>query len=44
MRESADRLAFLRALEQKPYAYDFYQTLRRIECLFADKPDRKGVV
>lgn len=38
MRESADRLAFLRALEQKPYAYDFYLTLRRIECLFADKP------
>jgi type VI secretion system protein ImpH len=38
MREPADRLAFLRALEQKPYAYDFYQTLRRIECLFADKP------
>lgn len=38
MRESADRLARLRALEEKPYAYDFYQTLRRIECLFADKP------
>lgn len=38
MRESSDRLAFLRALEAKPYAHDFYQTLRRIECLFADKP------
>jgi type VI secretion system protein ImpH len=38
MRESPDRLAFLRALEEKPYQHDFYQTLRRIECLFPDKP------
>lgn len=38
MREPADRLAFLRALAQEPYRYDFYATLRRIECLFPDKP------
>ena len=38
MREPADHLDFLRALERKPYQYDFFQTLRRIECLFPDKP------
>lgn len=38
MRESADRLAWLQSLEKAPYRHDFYQTLRRIECLFADKP------
>jgi type VI secretion system protein ImpH len=42
MRTTADRLAereaFLRALEDEPYAHDFYQTVRRIECLHADKP------
>lgn len=34
----ADALAFLAALEQTPYRYDFYQTLRRLECIYADKP------
>jgi len=31
-------LDFFRALEQTPYHYDFYQTVRRIECLFPNKP------
>lgn len=38
MREPADYLIFFRALEDKPYQYDFYQTLRRIECLFPHMP------
>jgi type VI secretion system protein ImpH len=27
-----------RALEERPFDHDFFATLRRIECLFADKP------
>lgn len=42
MRATTDPLveqqAFLRSLEEEPYRHDFYQTLRRMECLFADKP------
>lgn len=38
MRDTPDRLTFFRALEQEPSRHDFYQTLRRIECLFPDKP------
>ncbi len=38
MREPADHLSFFRALEEKPYRYDFFQALRRIECLFPRKP------
>ena len=34
----ADAVAFLTALSRTPYRYDFYQTLRRLECLHADKP------
>jgi type VI secretion system protein ImpH len=34
----ADALAFFEALAEAPYRYDFYQTLRRLECLYADKP------
>jgi type VI secretion system protein ImpH len=34
----ADTLAFFAALERRPYAFDFYQTLRRLECVYADKP------
>jgi len=34
----ADALAFLAALARAPYRYDFYQTLRRLECIHADKP------
>lgn len=35
---STDALRFLEALAREPYRYDFYETLRRIECLCADKP------
>ena len=38
MRDAADHLSFFRALENKPYQYDFYQALRRIECLFHQMP------
>ena len=31
-------MKFLNALEAAPYRHDFYQALRRIECLFSDKP------
>lgn len=34
----ADRLALFAALERRPYAYDFFQAMRRIECLHPDKP------
>ena len=33
-----DAVAFLTALAQAPYRHDFYQVLRRLECLYADKP------
>src|SRR5579871_1504397 len=33
-----DTLAFFSALAAAPYRYDFYQTLRRIECLYNDRP------
>ena len=33
-----DALTFLAALEDAPYRHDFYQTLRRFECLYASKP------
>jgi type VI secretion system protein ImpH len=38
MRRTPDPLSFFRAIAEKPFAYDFYQTLRRIECLHPDKP------
>src|SRR5262245_3766004 len=38
MGRSPDPLTFFRAVEEKPYAYDFFQTLRRIQCLYAAKP------
>jgi type VI secretion system protein ImpH len=38
MRGTDDIVNFFRALEERPFAHDFFQTLRRIECLFADKP------
>jgi len=34
----ADVVAFFAALAQEPYRYDFYQTMRRLECLYADRP------
>jgi type VI secretion system protein ImpH len=33
-----DALALFGALAAAPYRYDFYQTLRRLECLYSDKP------
>jgi len=34
----ADALTLFAALSESPHSYDFYQTLRRLECLFATKP------
>jgi type VI secretion system protein ImpH len=34
----ADTLAFFAELAAAPHRHDFYQTLRRLECLHADKP------
>ena len=34
----ADLVAFLARLAEAPHEYDFYQTLRRLECFYADKP------
>lgn len=33
-----DALTFLAALAESPHRHDFYQTLRRLECLHAEKP------
>jgi type VI secretion system protein ImpH len=33
-----DALVFLAALAEAPYRHDFYQTMRRLECLYSDKP------
>jgi type VI secretion system protein ImpH len=33
-----DAVAFFAALAEAPYRYDFYQTLRRVECLYATRP------
>ena len=33
-----DAVAFFAALAQEPYRYDFYQTMRRLECLFDRSP------
>jgi type VI secretion system protein ImpH len=33
-----DTLTFLAALAESPHRYDFYQTLRRLECLYDSKP------
>ena len=38
MGRETDALAFFATLAEAPYRYDFYQTLRRLECLYADKP------
>lgn len=34
----ADTLAFFAELADAPYRYDFFETLRRIECLYTAKP------
>ncbi len=33
-----DALNFLSAVSREPFRYDFYQTLRRIECLYEGRP------
>jgi type VI secretion system protein ImpH len=38
MGREADALAFFAELAASPYQYDFYQTLRRLECLHEGKP------
>ena len=38
MGRETDAVAFFAALAEAPYRYDFYQTLRRIECLYDGKP------
>lgn len=38
MGRTSNHLTFYQALEDAPYEYDFFQTLRRIECLFPGKP------
>ena len=35
---ASDVVTFEAALAETPYRYDFYQTLRRLECLHADRP------
>ncbi len=35
-RTKADLVGFLRAIEETPWAFEFYSTLRRIECLDGD--------
>jgi type VI secretion system protein ImpH len=38
MGQTTDTLDYFRALEERPYDFDFFQALRHIECLFVDKP------
>ena len=38
MGRETDAVAFFSALAEAPYQYDFYQTLRRLECLYHEKP------
>ena len=38
MGREADAVTFLAALADEPYRHDFYQALRRLECLHPDKP------
>jgi type VI secretion system protein ImpH len=38
MGREADALTFCAALAETPYRYDFYQTLRRLECIYDTKP------
>jgi type VI secretion system protein ImpH len=38
MGRETDALTFFAALAEAPYRHDFYQAMRRLECLAADKP------
>lgn len=35
---AADAVTFFTELAEAPYRFDFYQTLRRLECLYGDRP------
>ena len=37
-RTASHAVALATALEREPYAFDFYQALRRLECVYADRP------
>lgn len=37
-RTSADTVAFLEQVREKPYEFDFFEVLRQLECLHIDKP------
>jgi len=37
-RPASDALAFEHTLEEQPYKHGFYQTLRRLECIYREKP------
>ena len=37
-RTSADPVALFEALRREPYAFHFFQALRRLECLYPDRP------
>ena len=38
MGQAANPVTLLSALEREPYRYDFYQVLRLLECVNADRP------
>ena len=38
MRGTSDRLNYFRQIEAEPYRFDYFQAMRRIECLHADLP------
>lgn len=38
MGRATDAVAFFAELAETPYRFDFYQTLRRLECLYDDRP------
>lgn len=38
MGRETDAVAFFHALATAPHEHDFYEVLRRVECLYADKP------
>ena len=38
MGRQTDAVAFFAALAEAPYRYDFYETMRRLECLYDTKP------
>src|SRR5690606_19296656 len=38
MRDAPDPLTYFRALKDSPHGFDFFQAMRRIECLHPEKP------